>query len=229
MQITLQAARHQLAAAHHRRRVHERGMRQLFAEPPVATMLIDIVGVRTGAEAMSVEPPEQPARGRRRSAPRRVNECWGIFPKLSREQTREPRAEHVLPKVQPGRRLSCEQPVQHLPKNPRPPPSLKRNHPEQGQQPPLGESCDRQAAKRSAATPQRVQAHLHAVCLHGDDLALEKRLRALGKRGEEIGDDRLRGRQGRASMRARPRPASASSPVTSPPRNFPTQKVSSNG
>src|SRR4051812_1956311 len=102
---------------------------------------------------MSVQPPEQP-RGRRGSpTPRRVNQSRGILPKLPGEQTRETGAEHVFPKIQPGRWTSREETTQQLLQHIRSARRLVWNHPEEREQFPFIEPRHRNAPERTSAAP----------------------------------------------------------------------------
>ena len=178
-------------------------MFELIVEPPIAAVFVNIVRMRGGAEAMCVEPPEKPRRRGWRSAPGRVHERRPIFSKTARKQTRESGSEHIFPKINPRGRPPREQAVQHLLQDFGSAIAFVGDHPKKGEQTPFVEARDRQATKGTQAAPERIKAQVYAVCAHGDDFALEKSLRAFGKRSEEVGDDRLRVGQGGSKLERR--------------------------
>ena len=187
-------------AAHFGRSMHKRGVLQFVPEPPIAAMLKNIVGMRRRTVAIPVKPPKQPRRRRRRSAPRCMNQRRRIPSERTGKKARESGAQHVFPKIDPRRRPPREQTVQHLPQHLGPAPTLIRNHPKEREQTPLVEPRHRQTAKRIQPAPQRIKPHLHAVGAHRDDLPLQKCFRALGKRREQVGDDRLGSGQDRGTL-----------------------------
>ncbi|OPZ79591.1 MAG: hypothetical protein BWY76_03520 [bacterium ADurb.Bin429] len=106
--VRLEPALDQRQLPHLCRGVDEGRVLQLVAQPPVAAMLVKIVGVRRRAEAMAVQPPKQPRRGRRRSTPRRMDMRRWVLPERTRIQAGKSRSEHVFPKIHPRRRPARE-------------------------------------------------------------------------------------------------------------------------
>src|SRR4051812_44091311 len=90
-------------------------VREFILQPPIAAMLINIVGVRGGTKTVPIHPPEQPSRRCRRAAPRRMDPFRRVEAKRAELQASETGAEHVLPKIHPGWRAPAEKPAEQLP------------------------------------------------------------------------------------------------------------------
>ena len=103
----------------------------------------------------------------------------------------------------PRRRAAREQPVEELAQDRGPPRGLIGYEPEKREQAPLVEALDGQSAERGRAAPKGVDPHPRPKTLHGHDLPLEKSLRGLRERREEVGDDGRFGGQGPESLAVR--------------------------
>ena len=178
-------------AAHFRRSVNEPGVRDFLHQPPVAAVLVKIVGVRACAVGQAEDAPKHPTSSGGRAGPRAVHERGRILAKLVIVAAGEAGPEHVLPEIQPRRRPPRKHTDEEVGDQARAAQEIPRDdEQEKRDEPPLRKRAHRQPAEIAAAAPERIESQIHAARLQRHDFTLEKRFGRFGKRREQERDGR---------------------------------------